>query len=287
MGIEEDSAKWERIRELEQLLVTSQDACEKAIEAGNQYKAAADEGAKRTEEAERRVFELTKNRELFQEQRDVAIRERDRARDLCDRVMKTQPCTIEVEKIRLQPGELVICQFKTDATAEAVATWAKAMAWLRNQYPQNTFIVLANKVDFDLRIMAETELRRFGLITAVRVDAGIQQLEAAFGTQQAAIRKCRDIFYAEVEQARPDNPSTREQHLAELVESLDKLLSIQLQPEPRPTHAELMELLRRCRPLLVWNVDPQMDETEESIVLDTLLEKALGTFVPGEGKEGA
>lgn len=222
----DDNSKWERIRELEELLVTSQDACEKAIEAGQQYKVAADEGAKRTEEAERRVYELTKNRELFQEQRDVAIRERDRARDLCDRVMKTQELAINIERLALQPGDLVILRVQSEAQQHDLEALSKSLKWIQRTYPGNTFLAFAKGIEFDIETMSETDLRARGLILACRVDAGVQQLEAAFGTHQAALRLVKDYLTGMITD--PDIDEAWGEKPKQLLQQIEAILRVEL-----------------------------------------------------------
>lgn len=265
-----------------------QDALEKALEAGLSYKANAEEGAKRVEQAERRIYELEKNKELFQTQRDEAIRERDRARQICDRVLKSQQIPAQIERLSLSAGELVIFRLVKDATKDELEAFSGMIRWLKRYYPTNTFITFANMLEIEVETLHETELRQMGLILACRVDAGIQQLEAAFGAQQAAIRKCRQLIVEEVSQARPDSPSEREQYLAQLLDHLDKLISAELKPEERPTRETLIELLHRCRNYLVWNTDGDTNERPASIELDAALTAAIGPERPDDdGLEGA
>lgn len=217
------------IERIEQLLTMLEDAVGVANKRGEQIEA-----------LQVRVRELEANRDLFQQRRDEAIRGEERKSTLLDRVLKEQPFAVEVEKYRPEPGDFMIVRMVDATTPEAIAGRRQLLAWLKTKYREVTFAFAAPGAPFEIEQMTETQLRTLGLISAVRVDAGTQELEAAFGAHQAALKKCRDTLNDEVERARPDAPSEREMLAAELVGQLDELLKAEIvRPPPAPAEEDL------------------------------------------------
>ncbi len=269
----DEYSKDPRIEELEEMLANAQTLCAKAVEAGTAWKNNAMEGAERAAKAERRIYELEKNKELFQQQRDVAIREKDRAVQLRDQVMKTAPMTMEIERLRLEPGEIVILRLQGDAQKGELEAIAAGLQHLKRTHPQNTFMAFAKGVELNIETLGETELRKVGLISSVRVDAGVAQLEAAFGTHTAALREA--VSYM----ANHYKPSNPDDYVYTLIKGIRKILTVELKPEEKPTREDLIHLLSR--------VHLAISKREQPSYLDEIaieINAALGSPETTEGR---
>lgn len=215
----------ERIEQLLSML-------EEAVGIANQRKA-------EVERLEERVRELEKNKDQFQARRDEAIREAERKTTILNKVMEASGPAVEVGRCSPKPGDLVVVRLRAGTTSEAMQTVKYALEWIKQRNPGVTFVLAAPGAHIDFERSSEVQLRAMGLIASARVDAGMQQLEVAFGTQQAALRTARRYLGWIIEgKTKLDG---LDKGIAELIAKLDALLKAELIPDPRPDLRPLLE----------------------------------------------
>lgn len=219
-----------------------------------------------------RVAELERNRDQFQIRRDEALREAERKSVLLNKVLEGQLFTADLDRIHPEPGDFVAIRMKTASGEEALKSRGLLLQWLKGKFPNVTFALSAPGEVLEFEHTPATTLRSKGLIASAVVSAGMQQLEAAFGTQQAAIKEARGFIVALSE------PEVGEVRTAakSFVEQLDRILCAELVPEKKPTRERAIELLKLCRSQLVWHTDGDTRETPERKALDAALVEALG-----------
>lgn len=255
-----------RLAELDAALGAAVDTNQKAVE---KLALAVDVAQKQQE----RIVELERNRDEFQQRRDEAIREAERKTVMLNRIIDSQPIAGEVAKICPQPGDLLLVSVKGEQSTnpDQVKAVASMMLGLKNRFPGVTFITSFG-VLFDVTQMSETELRKHGLIAAVRVDAGVQQLEVAFGAQKTALERCRSFL----NWAKNWVPAGREcGELHEFLPRLEGLLQAELVPEERPTRETLTELLKEAQSYLGQCSEGDGGPSSEELRLSKRIDDAL------------
>jgi len=235
-----------------------------------------------------RVAELERNREQFQMRRDEALREAERKSVLLNKALEGQLFTADLDRIHPEPGDFVVIRMKTASGEEALKSRGMLLQWLKGKYPRVTFALAAPGETLALETTPATTLRSMGLISTAVVGMGIQQLEAAFGTQQAAIREAKGFIVALSE---PEVGEVRTAAKA-FVEQLDKILTAELVPEKKPTLETAIALLKRAGPMLrslnrlvegEWCVGDEVNQDERDLIEE--IEAAVGK--PATGTEGA
>lgn len=198
----------------------------------------------------KRIQELEANRDLFQARRDEAIREAERKTVMLNKLLDGQPITAEVLTVSPQRGDLVILHFSGKLEPQGMGMLVK---YLHTRYPGVTFLTVGPG-SFSLEARSETELRELGLISARRVDVGVQQLEAAFGAHQEALKTARQLIVSMAESIEGNTGYTvHDAHV--FVEKINALLQAELLKEKGPTRERLIELLQEARSHLIGGRD--------------------------------
>ncbi len=243
------------------------DMLEKAVGAANNWRAEA-------ERLEIRVHELEATRDQFQARRDQAIREADGKTVALKQFMDGHPIKAEVLKVGPKPGDLVVIQLAHQPKNEDVQGIGRMIQYLRPLFPGVNFLAVGPG-HFAFEQFSETDLRARGLISARRVDAGVQQLEALCGAQQEALKRARAMLFEA--RAYGMGPILDAESLP-LIKQLDAILQAELVPDKGPTREQLVALLDEAR------TEIGTDEQGPSRYERELLERIDAALKGEEGK---
>lgn len=156
-----------------------------------------EELAKVREERDRlntRCHELERNREIFQEQRDQAIRERGVVEEHLAAAVKGTSVYCSIQAQKPEPGSIVIVRFPEFENEGDKRGIQASIAFIAKRHPEWTIVATHLGKEITFEEVPESMMRRKGWLRAERVELAPQVLDAALGAYRATLVHVREML---------------------------------------------------------------------------------------------